>query len=190
MTVAALTLAPVLGWAQTYFPSGVLANEGAVQKYSKFLAAMREPSLWELAQRDPRAEAYRFLWLRSADHPVAVRLAIKPSGAGWLYGKMTGGNAETGPGGIRRWNMSWAWKSRVASFKSAWDGAGFWNLPTLDAAADGNAVCRSHWVLEGIRNGQYHVVDRCSPLPSDPVRAVGLQALKLARFRIKAREVY
>ncbi|HXB71415.1 MAG TPA: hypothetical protein VNY05_24485 [Candidatus Acidoferrales bacterium] len=41
-----------------------------------------------------------------------------------------------------------------------------------------------------MKNGQYHVVDRWSPDDADPVHALGLTALKLARFRIRARDLY
>lgn len=40
--------------------------------YGKHLAAMEEPSLYELSARG--RTALRFLWLRTFDHPIAVRL--------------------------------------------------------------------------------------------------------------------
>jgi hypothetical protein len=87
--------------------------------------------------------------------------------------------------------MSWAWKSRTASFLGTVERAGFWNLPTL-ADDDRNAIpaCRAHWIVEGIRNGQYHVVDRCSPDQADPVRTVGVLAMKLGNLRVRKSDVY
>ena len=49
----------------------------------------------------------------------------------------------------------------------------------------------SEWIIiEGVRNGQYHVVARDSPEGQDPVRVMGISALKLARLSIRIGEVY
>lgn len=181
----ALLLAPVLLPAQQYFPPGTLANDA---QYSKYLKALREPSLWELSQKDPQAEVYRFLWLRSAHHPVAIRVTVRPSGSGWIYARMTSGTGGAQPGGIRRSRTSWLRKGLTQEWLAAIDGVHFWELP-----ADAKGTDRSdgaHWIFEGVRNGQYHVVERWSPADGDPARAMGVLALRLARFRIRPAEVY
>jgi len=62
MTLAAALLLAVTGLpAQGGFPPGALGDDLQTPHYDRFLKAMREPSLWVLAQRDPRVEAYRFL---------------------------------------------------------------------------------------------------------------------------------
>ncbi len=191
-----LALAVEAGHAQTYFPPGVLgkttdASDVTANRYAKFLESLHEPSLLELAQRDPRAEAYRFLWLRDFDRPASIRFITKPGGTGWFYRRMTSGRGGAPPGHMTEYGMSWSWKSRTASFLSAVEAAGFWNLPTL-ADADGTAIraYRAHWILEGIRNGQCHVVDRCSPDQNDPVRLVGMLAMKLGNLKVRRRDVY
>ena len=81
-----LILAAEFGHTQTYFPPNVLgktaaASDVVANQYSKFLKALREPSLLELAQRNPTVEAYRFLWLRELDRPeYSVRQEV------WRYG--------------------------------------------------------------------------------------------------------
>jgi hypothetical protein len=191
-----LSLAVEAGHAQTYFPRGVLgktpdASDVTAIRYSKFLKSLHEPSLLELAQQDPRAEAYRFLWLREFDRPASIRFVTKPGGTGWFYRRMTTGNGGTQAGRLTEYGMSWSWKSRTAAFLSAVEAAGFWNLSTL-AGAEGNAIgaCRAHWIVEGIKNGRYHVVDRCSPDQNDPVRVVGMLAMKLGNLKIRRRDVY
>ena len=99
---ASLTLAVS---AQTYFPPGVLAgtpeaSQVTANQYSKFLRSLHEPSLWELAQQDPKAEAYRILWLREFDRPASIRFVVKPGGTGWFYRRMTTGKGGTQPGRI------------------------------------------------------------------------------------------
>jgi hypothetical protein len=190
-----LMLAPAPGVAQTYFPQGVLgstpqASDAAAGLYSEFLQAAHETSLWDLSRQDSTAESYRLLLLRTFDRPASVRLLVKPGGTGWFYRRMTRGTGATQPGGIGEWGMSWSWKSRTASFRVTIEDAGFWNLPTMDANAKTAVHCRSHWILEGVKNGKYHIVDRCSPVPADPVRVIGTRLMKLRNLRLRASQVY
>jgi len=189
-------LAVQLGHAQTYFPPGVFAKTPEASavianRYSKFLASLHEPSLLELAQQDPNAEAFRFLWLREFDRPASIRFVRKPGGTGWFYKRMTTGTGGTQSGRLAEYGMAWSWKSRTASFLRTVEGVGFWSLPTL-ADGDGTRIpaCRAHWILEGIKNGQYHVVDRCSPDQTDPVRVVGMLAMKLGNLKVHRSNVY
>jgi hypothetical protein len=175
--------------AQQYFPPGVLDSTAA--SYSRDLKALHEPSLWELSQRDPKAEAYRFLWLRSSHHPVAVRLVVKPSGSGWIHTRMTSGKGGYQPGRIIRYGVSWLTKRKTQSFLTALQSADFWKLPTLAGEKmDAGAGYGSQWIVEGVKGGQYQIIDRFSPDTADPVRTIGSLALKLGRFRIRSGEVY
>jgi hypothetical protein len=186
-----LLLASTLLPAQQYFPPDVLGktpaeHEAAAKWYAKHLKALREPSLWELSQRDPKAEVYRFLWLRSHHHPVSVRLVVRSGGSGWMNARMTTGKGANEPGGIGRYSIFWLTKAKTQSFLSAMDTAHFWSLPGLPESTQ-NAVSPdgARWILEGVKNGQYHVIDRWSPDSSDPVRQIGMLALKLGRFKIR-----
>ena len=195
-SASAFILLTLTASAQTYFPPGVLAgtpeaSQAATNQYSKFLRSMREPSLWELAQQDPREEAYRLLWLREFDRPASIRFVLKPSGTGWFYRRMTTGSGGTQPGRRVDSGMSFSWKSRTASFLGIIESVDFWNLPTLLYADENTAsACRSHWILEGIKSGKYHVVDRCSPDQTDPVRVIGMRAMKLGSLRVHGRNIY
>jgi len=73
---------------QQYFPEGVFddekqANDSIVDQYSRYLKALQEPSLWETSKRT-KGPVYRFLWLRSFDHPIVVRLNVNGDGTGTL----------------------------------------------------------------------------------------------------------
>lgn len=54
-----------------YFPTDAV-SKFQTEWYSKHLAAMKEASLY--ASENDAVESYRFLWLRSFHHPVAVRI--------------------------------------------------------------------------------------------------------------------
>jgi len=191
-----LTLAAECGHAQIYFPPGILGrtpqgSEVAADQYSKFLKALHEPSLLELAQQNPNVEAYRLLWLREFDRPASIRFVKRSSGTGWFYRRMTSGKGGAQPGRMTEYGMSWSWKSRTASFLNTVEGAGFWNLPTLaDTAGSALPVCWAHWIIEGIKNGKYHVVDRCSPDQTDPVRVIGIRAVKFGNLRVRRTQIY
>ncbi|HXB71414.1 MAG TPA: hypothetical protein VNY05_24480 [Candidatus Acidoferrales bacterium] len=95
-----LTLAAAVLPAQQYFPPGV--PESKANWYSRHLKALHEPSLWELSLHDPKAEVYRFVWLRAFHHPIAVRLVVRTSRSGWLNSRMTTGEGGHEPGRINR----------------------------------------------------------------------------------------
>ena len=182
-----LILATVPLFSQAYFPPGALADVAAV-RYTRFLRAMHEPSLFELAGRDPGAEAYRLLWLRDHDRPASIRFVIKPGGTGWFYRRMSGGTGSTQPTGLRENGMSWSWKSRTASFLKTVEDAGFWTATESDP--NSQSVCRSHWILEGVRHGEYRVLDRCSPSENDPIRIVGVRAMRLGNLKVHGSQIY
>src|ERR1700683_1038859 len=87
---------------QQYFPDHAFysdehRNQFVVEWYSKPLKALGEPSFWELSQRSNQ-QVYRFLWLRSFSHPVAVRLELRPDGSAILTIQTTDGAGGYAPG--------------------------------------------------------------------------------------------
>jgi hypothetical protein len=187
LRITPLVLATLPAFAQTWFPARALPDDAA-ESYSRFLRAMHEPSLSAVAKDDPGAVSYRLLWLRDHDRPVVIRFAARSGGTAWFHRRVTSGNGVTGPGGLRDTGMSFSFKGRTARFLKTVEDTGFWQLvetPTAPATA-----CRSHWVLEGVRQGQYKVVDRCSPDASDPVRIIGERAMRLGSLRPWPKNVY
>jgi hypothetical protein len=186
--LTALTLAAAEpAFPQGYFPAGALP-QAAADNYAGFLTAMHEPSLYELSRQKPGSQAYRLLWLRSDRTPASIRFELKPGGTGWFYRRMTDGTGSTLPGGLRENGMSWSWKSRTASFLRTVDDAGFWNL--AGGGSDTPGFCRSHWILEGVRQGQYRVIDRCSPPETDAIYIIGVRAMKLGNLRVHRSQIY
>lgn len=127
--------------------------------YGKHLRTMGEPSLWEASRAAPARETWRFTWLRTWGHPVAIRFDVDGAAATMRYVELDGSGGYA-PGRIvidRTTKLSAAEWSRVAS---AIGKAGFWSLPTTvqDAGLDG-----LQWVIEGTAGGKYHVTDRWTP---------------------------
>jgi hypothetical protein len=196
IVVCFLALAGVPLPAQ-YFPAGCFDknpqnDESTANYYASFLRALHEPSLWELSRQKPEAEVYRFFWLRTFHHPIAVRLVVRKSGSGWMNAHVTSGHGGNQPGRIIRYSIFWLTKNQTQSFLTALDRVDFWRLPTEVQQEERIAqLDGARWIVEGVKNGQYHVIDRWSPDRSDPVRAIGLLALKLGRFRrLRSGEIY
>jgi hypothetical protein len=63
---------------------------------------MGEPSLLDVSRQDSTVEIYRFLWLRSFHHPIAVRLSVRKDGSALLISKETDGKGGYKPGKLIR----------------------------------------------------------------------------------------
>ena len=153
------------GW---YFPKGTFddgwqnQDAGVNEWYGKFLKAAGEQSL--ITDHDENLEIYRFLWLRSFHHPVMIRVvrdgyffnlvSVELSGAGgyepgrkWATAKMTISQDD------------WC------AFISLLEKASFWSMESTRTDEIGNDGAQ--WILEGMRKGRYHLVDRWSPRNGD-----------------------
>ena len=168
--------------SSAYFPPKILSeNEHSdkfkVDWYSRHLGAMDEAPLY--FSDDGWLESYRFLWLRSFHHPVAVHIwrcgsvrfiAVKEmSGAGgYEPGKLT--LNKTRELSMAEWN----------EFKRHLNDSCYWQLPTTDenVGFDG-----AQWIFEAVEGGRYHIVDRWSP-QNGSYRGLCLYALELSGLKI------
>ena len=153
-------------------------NRRMTEWYSKHLTAMDEAPLYSLDNAEQ--ETYRFLWLRSFHHPVAVRI--------WKSGtdQFISVKELSGAGGYEPGNFILAEQRRLAP--AEWDTftrllrhSCYWELPAEDTDAAG--FDGAQWILEGIRGGRYHIVDRWSPTGGS-FREACLYALKLSGLKI------
>jgi hypothetical protein len=173
-------------YGQQYFPS-----EFNSRWYSDHLRALREPSLWETSKQDAMAEEYRFLYLRSFHHPISVRLVVNPDKTATLTSKETSGQSGK-PGRLSRNRKNHLTKLQTEAFLAALNRGSFWALPT--SLVESNDVVQldgAQWILEGVAQGRYHIVDRWSPdRADDPVRSIGAMLIDLAHFKFSDRDVY
>jgi hypothetical protein len=71
------------------------------------------------------------------------------------------------------------------------EGVGFWTQPLHPPDIVG--LDGAQWIIEGIKSGEYHIIDRFTPKPSDGDAAYILgttMAFDLARLHIKKSEIY
>ncbi len=178
-----------------YFPKNALSYDSQSDQrkadwYSHELRVLEEPSLLKLAD-DTSLESYRFLWLRTFHHPVAIRLDVKADGTGTLTTKIA--NVEAGfprakPAHLLDNASRQLTLERTQEFLAQVKRASFWSLPSH--VDDQTGTDGSQWIIEGVKGGKYHVVDRWSP-NEGAVRELGLAlALRIGQMKIQKGEIY
>jgi hypothetical protein len=179
----------------SYFPAGILDEDAKADKfkcewYSNALASLKEPSFWQ-SSKAQKVQSYRFLWLRSFHHPISVRLDARPDGTALLTTKITSGKGGYEPGHLIEKRTQKLTKEQTESFLEEIQEFKFWTLPT-SPPKDPNVVelDGAQWVLEGIKDGHYHVIDRWSPDKGE-VHALGIiMLIDLAKLKLLYQDVY
>lgn len=173
LVVAALTLALGIGAAAylkqrsrvrrcaqaSYFPTGTLRQDRRAEWNTKYYAAMLEQSFTCFEDDE---EVYRLLYLASFEYPTAVRvwrngtqyqIAIKQLSAELA--------TEAGPEDLT-YNVT---RSLTAEewnkIQELVNKASFWSMQSVDVRDLG--LDGATYLLEGKKDGKYHVVDRWSP---------------------------
>jgi len=149
------------------------------------LRATREPSLLDI-KKDKSALVYRFVWLRTFDHPIVVRLAIDQDGISKLTAIEMTGQGGYAPGEVAKKHTLYVSKEDVAHFQSLIKAITYWTMPTEpgQGGLDG-----AQWILEGVQSGGYHVVVRWSP-DAGPYHEVCLYMLKLSKINVDPKQIY
>ena len=162
-----------------YFPVGSLdasqpdSDEFRREWYSKHLHAMEEPSL---SQGRGKADvAYRFLWLRTFDHPISVRVEKSGSTVS-LYTVELDGKGGYDPGRILRKTQSTLSPADLERLTATLGKPEFWQQKALEPGLDG-----AEWILESVQDGRYQVTVQWSP-QSGEFRDVCLVFLDLAKL--------
>ena len=159
------------------------------------LLAFDEPSLAERSGRRPVPVIYRFVWKRTFDAPIAVRVTIQKDLA-IVTVKATDGLGGYGAGDLMLDDSRQLSAEEARELSAAVEAEGFWALPEVDTDCAPVVADGATWWVEGARpaqspldRGEYHSVVRRSPVPG-PMRRLGLLFLRLARLEIPPGRVY
>ncbi len=147
--------------------------------YGKHLNAMQEPSL--VSPGDFDKEVYRFLWLRTFNRPIAVRVERSFERANLIVTELSGAGGYEPGNVLRRETISITDKS-WCDFIAMLEVSRFWELggPNMDEQGlDG-----ASWILEGVREGRYHLVERWSPQDGD-YRKYCIFLLRISGFYVE-----
>jgi hypothetical protein len=192
--------APVCQWPFTsdpqaaagnrpYFPAGTFyshkkADEMAQDFNSARLAAMNEPVLSSLTA--PDVEIYRFSWFRSFHPAVAVRLWRAGSERCMSVKQLDGlgefqGDEYVPPRSLAVDQVRPLTAGEWDKFSSLLEGADFWGMSGKGDGARANDG--ASWIMEGVRNRQYHVVERQSPKDTTYGKA-GVYLIRISGVRV------
>ncbi len=181
--------------AQTsYFPKGAFSSnaegdEFRADWYSKHLKNMDEPSLLE-STSDRSVQLYRFIWLRTFHHPVVIRLQVAKDGTGILITKVSDGAGGYETGKLVQNTVRHFPQDKVQAFIAEVDRLEFWKLPSFQENPGFVDLDGSQWIIEGAKDGEYHVVDRWSP-KNGPIRDLGITLVfGLAQLKIPKDTIY
>jgi hypothetical protein len=152
---------------QQYFPRGVFDGNQRTDKfvnnwYAGNLKSLKEPSLWELSQQNKKAVVYRFLYIPTFTHAFSIRVVFREDGTAALVYKVQSGKGGYNPGHLSRTLTSRLSSVEATNLLIRISAVEFWKLPTEDPKAP-NGMDGSQWIIEGVRSGKYHVVDRWTP---------------------------
>jgi hypothetical protein len=156
--------------AQQYFPPGVFGQDAYYEHwYTSLLAAMREPSLFETARKSETTE-YRLL-IGLNDRALSFRLELLVDGTGELTVARVIFNSGKPDSVLLNHRVQVSAES-VHELQTLLQKADFWKSDTEEKRDKGHYWTDGmRWVLEGVSNREYHVVDRLSPKHSDFARA-------------------
>lgn len=176
---------PVLG-QNSYFPTKTKAEVEGVTPfeakwYGESLQRMGEPRLPEVAQQDANAQVYRLTVLPTWGNSIAVRVQRH----GELYSlsaRRLDGQAGYDPGKLVESKDIDLSPRDSEILGGLIQNLRFFQLSTEDSVIgfDGD-----EWILEGVSQGKYHVVQRWCATEYNPKKR-GLESfLALSRFLIK-----
>jgi hypothetical protein len=152
--------------AQTrYFPEKTFAHDARMDQfvshwYSGQLEALQEPSLFEKSKRTAET-SYRFLWLRTFHHPIAIRVDMQNDGTAILTTKVASGAGGYNPGKLVTNKTRPLTKSELSTITSRIETSNFWTIPSY--SRDQGGADGSEWVIEIAEHGKYHLVSEWTP---------------------------
>lgn len=146
-------------------------EERKMKSLADFLAKAGEPSFQD-RQRKPAEVSLRFIWKRSFDPPVIIRIEWAANGAATMIAQQLPGPDSLAPAPVTRRLERALSPDEAAPVAAMRDSAG---VPGFDCeiGLDG-----STWLIETVDAGGYRYFDRWSP-DDGPVRELGLALLAL-----------
>jgi hypothetical protein len=195
LSLAAILLVVVFsaGGQVNYFPQKVFSADIRLDQfvsewYSSKLKILDEPSLLAMAGNHA-AETYRFLWLRTFDKPVAVRLKFDADGSAVLLVKVasgTGGFPDKNTHLLQNLSRPVS-RQQAQAFRRLLGKTDFW---MMSSTVERGGMDGAEWIVEGVKHDAYHLVVRWSPDQGRFRELCMMLAFGLADLKIPKEDVY
>ena len=166
----------------TYFPPNTFhgrAGDFMVHWYSSVLYGLEEKPLWP---PNPKQVTYRFAWMRSFHDQVSITMDVQPKGDGQLRLHIYHRVPQHLESSTQTLN-----KEQVGRVVSLIEEANFWKMTTEGKGPQG--MDGAEWVLEGVQDGQYHIVTRWDA-SGTPFGKALLELLQLSNYNPPKNEIY
>jgi hypothetical protein len=109
-------------------------------------------------------ESYRFVYMRTFHHPIAVRVEVNPDGTGTVFVKETSGQGGYEMGRLIRSKKITVNPEMMNEVLEEIQKSNFWNETLEEKPAENEIqLDGAEWTFEGAKNGKYHAVSRWSP---------------------------
>jgi len=128
--------------------------------YGAHLRSLGEPVL--CGEKGTGQTIIRLTWLPSF-HPSVVVRVERHSTRYRLEAKIESGAGGYEPGHLVRDTVTTLSATDAEEFERLLEAADFWRLPTVPASDGTVGLDGAQWVIEGLSDGRYHVVDRWTP---------------------------
>lgn len=164
---------------QEFFNETSFSKKPAVDQLLKSMYAEKLEALGEqpvLKNNGSIVESYRFTWLRTSHHPVAMRIDVAKDGTAHFTLKVSDGRGGYDPGKLFRdekWKLS---GESLKRFKETFADTAFYEQ---EAGEETTGMDGSRWLIEARRNGKYHAISRWSPREG-AAWVVGMAFLRIA----------
>lgn len=160
-----------------YFPISKDIDYFINEWFTLQLFAMKENSIYEQSAT-PRL-AFRFLWLRSFNKPVVIRINELENQKFQIVAKIASGKGGYDPGEVEKEITRELTDEEAKEFLLKAKDSNFWNAPEK---VDRLGLDGAEWVFEGSQDGKYHMLVRWSPENNDAFRILGLLLIKMSGF--------
>ena len=183
LLTAALAVSLLVGGPK-YFPPGALSPDQKSDTFrdrwfSQHLEALEEPVLYKAGPLG----GFRFTWLRTFHHPIAIRISPLGGSSYQLTATELGGAGGYAPGQVVRRTQRTLSPAEFAQALKLLRDPKLWSSGVEPSGLDGG-----EWIVESTEGG-YRVASQWSPTEG-LVRAVGVEFLRLADLHIPPNEMY
>ena len=152
---------------------------GAWPSYPKILGAAREEN-WKLLADDDRFEGYRFIWIRSFDEPVVIKLERLPGAAPAVSVKIFDGPGSHDYGELGTIRQRLATIAELTELHELAADLEFWSRPPEVVRPGWMCLDGATWVIEGVRDGRYHYMSRHCPESDSAALPLGKHLMALS----------
>jgi hypothetical protein len=176
-------------------------EEWALSYYAAALKSMDEPGICAAQARFEGLESYRFLWMRSFHRPILIEVTFSSnSDVRAVYKELDGaGGYELGQLAkvltidvdellLQEVEDAELVEAIVESIRET-SQIQFWDL---SSRVDNGSIRLdgANWLVEGVRGGKCHLVERWSPSPGEELRTFAEQLIRLSGQQFLYDEVY